>query len=125
MHHDGPTYDMAALDRDQFTLWLDGYEWGVVHGIAMGRQQADDEHQGTWPLSAAVARHVAQRGPWADLSARRGEHEAAQAARDLLVARGIVPGLARVDLTPPSRHVCPLPTVAEALASWEPAEVVP
>lgn len=65
------------------------YEAGVVTGVQMGRQQAEDEHRGLSEVSAAIARQVADLGPFADLCDRRGEPERAARQRALLAARGV------------------------------------
>ena len=65
------------------------YESGVLAGIGIGRQQAEDEHRGLWEVSAAIARQVAQNGSYSDLAERRGQPERAVRQRSLLAARGV------------------------------------
>lgn len=84
-------YDPAALEPDHWPWFLLGYQHGKAHGRLVGLSEAEDAHRNTWPVSAAVARQVAEAGPFADLCDRREEHEAAQEVRGLLAARGIWP----------------------------------
>jgi len=120
---------VSALDLTQLPdrgrcLWVDGYEWGYQHGISHGLELAENQWRGRMEVSAVIARQVARVDPYADLCDRRGEPEAAQAQRQLLAQRGIGPASYRR----PSRtlqDVRPVPSVAEALASWEPTEVAP
>lgn len=81
--------DVVTMNATGRELWLDGYEWGFQHGIDRGRGLADEEHRGTWSVSAAIARQAAAAGSWADLAERRGEPGAAEAHRALLRDRGI------------------------------------
>ncbi|MGY4642806.1 hypothetical protein [Cellulomonas sp. URHB0016] len=68
---------------------LDWYEAGIVHGIAIGRQQVEDEWRGRMEVSAAVARMVAGAVPYAELCDRRGEHDRADRQRTILRDRGV------------------------------------
>lgn len=68
---------------------LDWYEAGVVQGIAIGRQQAEDEWRGRMEVSAAIARLVAARPTYADLCDRRGEPDRAARQREILRDRGV------------------------------------
>lgn len=65
------------------------YEAGLEHGIALGRQQVEDEWRGRMEVSAAIARQIAARGSYAELCERRGEPERAARQRALLAERGI------------------------------------
>ena len=65
------------------------YEFGVLHGIAIGRQQVEDEWRGRQAVSAAIARQIASWGPYDELAERRGDHDRAQTQRRILAERGI------------------------------------
>lgn len=86
----GGPVDLATLARAEFVLWLDGYGWGIEHGVELGRAGIEREFRGTWPVSAAVARFVAAAGTYADLADRRGEPGRADAQRAILRERGIL-----------------------------------
>lgn len=60
-----------------------------MHGIEIGRQQAEDEWRGRQTVSAAIARQIAQAGPYADLAEQRGEPDRATRQRAILAERGI------------------------------------
>jgi hypothetical protein len=74
-----------TLTRD----YLAGYETGYEHGIERGRQQVEDEWRGRMEAGAAVARVVAQAGPYAERAALRGQPERAARQRAILTERGI------------------------------------
>lgn len=65
------------------------YQAGVEHGIALGRQQAEDDWQAIHSRAAAIARQVAESPSYADLAERRGEHDRAERQRAILRERGI------------------------------------
>lgn len=65
------------------------YEAGLDHGIALGRRQVEDEHRGQHEVSAAIARQIAQMGPYAERAERRGQPERAARQRQILQERGI------------------------------------
>ena len=69
------------------------YESGIVYGIALGRQQIEDEWRGRMEVSGAIARMIAQAGPYDQLADKRGQHDRAAAARALLAERGITPAV--------------------------------
>lgn len=74
---------------DALDEWIDWYQSGVEHGIAIGRQQVEDEWRGRQAVSAAIARQIASWGPYDELADRRGDHGRAQAQRRILAERGI------------------------------------
>lgn len=81
--------NIARLSRRDRQLWLDGYVWGFQHGVDRGLEISEDEWRGRMAVSAAIARQIAEAGPYDALADRRGEHDRAQAQRDLLAERGI------------------------------------
>lgn len=77
------------IREQNHVLHLPSYETGYQHGIERGRQQLEDEWRGTHEVSAAIARQIAEQGPYADLCERRGDYEAAERHRQLVRKRGI------------------------------------
>lgn len=74
--------------RDQ-NLWLHGYEHGFTAGTAHGRELEEADLASLQRAAVASARGAADRGPYADLADRRGEHDRADRQRELLRARGV------------------------------------
>jgi hypothetical protein len=67
------------------------YASGYIAGIDHGRQQLEDEWRGRQEVSAAIARMVAEAGPWDELEDRRGRPASAAAHRRLMAERGVSP----------------------------------
>ena len=70
-------------------LHIPSYEYGFQHGIERGRQQLEDEWRHSHEVSAAIARQIAEHGPYADLCERRGEPDRAELQRQIVRERGI------------------------------------
>jgi hypothetical protein len=71
--------------------WCEGYVVGYDVGDEQARLAVEEEWRGRMAVSAAIARQIANAGPYADLCERRGEPERAEAQRQLLAERGIIP----------------------------------
>ena len=83
-----PLESMSPRAREVCLAW---YQAGVEDGVRIGRQQVEDEWRGAMTVSAAIARQVASREPYADLAERRGQHDRAERQRALLRERGVTP----------------------------------
>jgi hypothetical protein len=81
--------DLARADPQSRTAYLDAYAVGYLDGLDAGRRELENEWRGLMGVSAAVARLIAEAGPYADLADRRGDHERAARHRALLAERGI------------------------------------
>jgi len=80
---------LAAMTPHARVIALAYFEAGRAEGIEAGRRQLEDEWRGTYEVSAAVARQVAQRGPFDELAERRGQPERAARQRAILAERGV------------------------------------
>lgn len=80
---------LAAMSDRAASICLAWYQQGLEQGIAMGREQVENEWRGRMEVSAAVARQMADRPTYADLADRRGERDRAERQRTLLWARGV------------------------------------
>ncbi|WP_456789761.1 hypothetical protein [Cellulomonas sp. P5_C5] len=69
--------------------WCEGYVAGFGVGDEVARQAVEAEWRGRMVVSTAIARQIAQAGPYAELADRRGEHDHAHAQRAILRERGI------------------------------------
>jgi len=83
------TFDLTRMTGAARALWLEVYGLGYRDGIEAGRRQLEDEWRGTYEVSAAVARQVAQRGSFDELAERRGQPERAARQRAILAERGV------------------------------------
>ncbi|MCR6491708.1 hypothetical protein [Cellulomonas sp. P24] len=61
----------------------------MLHGIAMGRQQVEDEWHTVRADGGRVARMLAASPSYAELCERRGEPERAERQRRILAERGV------------------------------------
>ena len=81
---------LAAMTPHARVIALAYFEAGRAEGIEAGRRQLEDEWRGTYEVSAAVARQVAQRGSFDELAERRGQPERAARQRAILAERGVI-----------------------------------
>lgn len=82
--------DLARMTPETRARVLDVYALGYTDGIAAGRQQLEDEWRGLMEVSAAVARQVAEAGPFDELERYRGRPDRAERHVALLRSRGVV-----------------------------------
>lgn len=68
---------------------LTWYEAGLTHGMALGRQQLEDELAAEWAALRAVVMPVALREPFDELAERRGQRDRAERQRQTLRDRGV------------------------------------
>jgi hypothetical protein len=83
-----PLESISPRARDVCLAW---YQAGLEDGVRLGRRQVEDEWRGAMTVSAAIARQVAAREPFAVLADRRGQPERAERQRALLRERGVTP----------------------------------
>lgn len=84
--------DLWAMAPRAQTIALEWFEAGVsvgyADGVAQGRQAAEQELAAIQRAAVESARRTADRGPYADLAERRGEHDRAARQRAHLAGRG-------------------------------------
>lgn len=75
--------DLLTLTPPDRELFWAGYASGVVEGITMGRNQAEDEAEVAWRTMADRVRRTATTSvPYSVLCERRGDPERAERARE-------------------------------------------
>lgn len=79
-------HEMNARGREIASAF---YEAGYVAGVAAGRDELEQEWTDQHAVAAAIARQMAQRGPYSELADRRGHSERAERQRMILAERGI------------------------------------
>lgn len=86
---DNGTPPLHTMTPDARMIWLEAYEAGIVTGIEMGWQQADDHAAALQRTSHAVVQEIARQPTYAELCRRRGEPHRAERAEALQRERGI------------------------------------
>lgn len=84
-----PVPPLESMHPQARAICLAWFQAGVEEGVRLGRQQSEDEWRGAMEVSAAIARQVAAREPFAVMADRRGQPERAERQRALLRERGV------------------------------------
>lgn len=88
VRHDIPAlHELSDRGREIVLAYIEAV--GPAY-IELGRRQVEDEWRGRLEVSKAIARQIAQAGPYDERARRRGEHQRADAHVATLRARGVI-----------------------------------